>query len=215
MMSLRKVVAVAFMLVAAGTQVRGAGWWRRWRRRGGGRGGWRRQQMQRMRELLFADITLDEAQTKQVDSIMTATAAKRTEMMQAARSGGGDRQAMMEQMQAVQTEERKAHPRPAKRRAADGLRQECRDHAGPGRPARPPPAVGVGRSRCRTRSLRATAAGGHGSRGGRWPPRVLAPFPCRARSGGKIDGRSLPGHSCRRCLPRRPPCTDPRRPHAR
>jgi hypothetical protein len=111
MMSLRNLIAVAFMLVAASTQVQaqgggGGGGGGRGAGGGGGRGG--AMQAQRHKEMLFAGITLDEAQTKKVDSIMAATAAKRTEMMQAARDGGGDRQAMMAQMQAMQAEERSA-----------------------------------------------------------------------------------------------------------
>ena len=105
MMSLNKFVAVAFLLVTASFQVEAQGG-------GGGGGGMRAgggaQQQQRMRELMFKDITLDEAQTKKIDSIQTATASKRQEMMQAARGGGGDMQAMRGQMQTMQTEERKA-----------------------------------------------------------------------------------------------------------
>lgn len=105
MMSLNKLVAVAFMVVAASSQVEAQG--------GGGGGGGRggmggAQMMERQKEMLFKDITLDEAQTKQVDSIMTATVAKQAEMRQAAMGGGGDRQAMMAQMQAMQTEQRAA-----------------------------------------------------------------------------------------------------------
>ena len=107
MVTLRKAVAVAFMLFAATTQLdaqgggRGGG--------GGGRGGaGGGQNVERMKEMLFDNITLDEAQGKAVDSIMTAAVAKRMEMMQAMRSGGGDREAMREQMQAAQMEERKA-----------------------------------------------------------------------------------------------------------
>jgi Spy/CpxP family protein refolding chaperone len=106
MMSLNKFVTVAFMLVAVSTQVEAQG--------GGGGGGGGRggmnpgQMMERQKGLLFKDITLDEAQTKQVDSIMTATQAKQAEMRQAAMGGGGDRQAMMAQMQTLQTEQRTA-----------------------------------------------------------------------------------------------------------
>ncbi len=101
MMSLRKLVAVAFMFVAASTQVEAQG--------GGGGGGMRGgpEQAQRMREALFQNITLTADQTKQVDSIMAATMEKRRELMQGA-GAGGDRQAMMGQAQALQTEERKA-----------------------------------------------------------------------------------------------------------
>jgi len=106
MMSLNKLVAVAFMVVAASSQVEAQG--------GGGGGGGRggggmggAQAAERMKGMLFKDITLDEGQTKQVDSIMTATAAKQSEMRQAAMAGG-DRQGMMAQMQTMQTEQRAA-----------------------------------------------------------------------------------------------------------
>ncbi len=104
MMSLNKLVAVAFMVVAASSQVEAQG--------GGGGGGGRggmggAQAAERMKGLLFKDITLDETQTKAVDSIMTATAAKQAEMRAAAQAGG-DRQAMMAQMQTIQTEQRTA-----------------------------------------------------------------------------------------------------------
>lgn len=104
MMSLNKFVTVAFMLVAASTQVEAQGGGG-----GGGRGGMGGgQMMERQKGLLFKDITLDAAQTKQVDSIFTASMAKLLEMRQAAMGGGGDPQAMRAQMQAIQTEQRTA-----------------------------------------------------------------------------------------------------------
>lgn len=108
MMSLNKLVAVAFMVVAASSQVEAQG--------GGGGGGGGRggaggmggaQAAERMKGLLFKDITLDAAQTKAVDSIMTASAAKTAEL-RASMQAGGDRQAMMAQTQAIQTEQRTA-----------------------------------------------------------------------------------------------------------
>ncbi len=109
MMSLNKMVAVAALMVAISGQVEAQGG-------GGGRGGaggrgggaGAGQAQQRVRELMFKDITLDEAQTKKIDSITTATAAKRQEMMQAARGGGGDMYTMRTQAEAMQAEERKA-----------------------------------------------------------------------------------------------------------
>jgi hypothetical protein len=111
MMSLRKLAAVAFLLVVASVQVeaqggggggRGAG--------GGGRGmgGGNAEMQARQRALMFEGITLSEAQTTQVDSIQAATRSKQQEMMQAAMGGGGDRQAMMAQMQEMRTAEQKA-----------------------------------------------------------------------------------------------------------
>lgn len=109
MMSLNKLVAVAFMVVAASSQVEAQGG-------GGGGGGGGRggaggmggaQAAERMKGLLFKDITLDASQTKAVDSIMTASAAKTAEL-RASMQAGGDRQAMMAQTQAIQTEQRTA-----------------------------------------------------------------------------------------------------------
>lgn len=109
MMTPRNVVAVAFMMLAAASQVEAQGGGRGGGgggRGGGGMGGG--QNVERVKEMLFANITLDAVQAKAVDSIMTATVAKRQEMMQAMRGGGGDRDAMREQMQSSQTEERTA-----------------------------------------------------------------------------------------------------------
>ncbi len=104
MMSLHKLVAVAALLVTVSVQVEAQGGGRA----GGGQRGGGAQMQQRARELMFKDITLDETQTKKIDSITAATMAKRQEMMQAARGGGGDMQAMRTQMQAMQADERKA-----------------------------------------------------------------------------------------------------------
>ncbi len=136
MMSLKKFVAVAFLLVTASFQVEA---------QGGGGGGMRgaggAQQQQRMRELLFKDITLDEAQTKKIDSIQTATMAKRREMMQAARGGGGDMQAMRAQIQTMQSEERTAIREvltPAQQTQFD---KNIEAMPAPGAGRRPPPAA--------------------------------------------------------------------------
>jgi Spy/CpxP family protein refolding chaperone len=75
---------------------------------GGGRGGNMAEMQQRQREMMFAGITLDETQTKKIDSIQADTRAKQQEMMQAAMGGGGDRQAMMAQLQEMRAAERKA-----------------------------------------------------------------------------------------------------------
>lgn len=103
MMSLRKLAAVAFLLVVASVQVEAQG--------GGGRGmggGGNPEMQARQRAMMFEGITLTEAQTKQVDSIQAATRTKQQEMMQAAMGGGGDRQAMMAQVQEMRASEQKA-----------------------------------------------------------------------------------------------------------
>lgn len=109
MVSLRKLAAVAFLLVAASVQVEAQGGGGGGRGGGRGMGGGGGAEMQaRQRALLFEGITLSEAQTKQVDSIQAATRTKQQEMMQAAMGGGGDRQAMMAQVQEMRAAERKA-----------------------------------------------------------------------------------------------------------
>jgi len=104
MISLNKLVAVTALLVTISFQVEAQGGGRG----GGGQRGGGEQMQQRARDLMFKDITLDEAQTKQIDSITAATMTKRQEMMQAARSGGGDMQAVRTQAQMMQADERKA-----------------------------------------------------------------------------------------------------------
>lgn len=112
MMSFNKMVAVAALMVTISVQVEAQGGGRMGggqRGAGAGAGGEQMQQMQqRARALMFKDITLSEEQTKKIDSITTATQAMRQEMMQAARGGGGDMQAMRTQVQTMQTDERKA-----------------------------------------------------------------------------------------------------------
>lgn len=105
MMSLRKLAAVAFLLVVASVEVQAQGGG------GGGRGmggGGNPEMQARQRAMMFEGMTLTDAQTTQVDSIQAATRAKQQEMMQAAMGGGGDRQAMMAQMQEMRAAERKA-----------------------------------------------------------------------------------------------------------
>lgn len=101
-----KTVAAAFLTLALGVsaEAQGGGM-------GGGMGGGRgnaQEMQQRQREMMFKDITLTEAQTKSVDSIQAATREKQREMMQGAMGGGGDRQAMMAQVQEMRTAERTA-----------------------------------------------------------------------------------------------------------
>lgn len=101
-----KTVAAAFLTLSLGVtaEAQGGGM-------GGGMGGGRgnaQEMQQRQREMMFKDITLTEAQTKAVDSIQAATREKQREMMQAAMGGGGDRQAMMAQVQEMRTAERTA-----------------------------------------------------------------------------------------------------------
>lgn len=108
MMSLKKLVAVAFMVAAVSVQAEAQGGRGAGGGGGGGGGGRGAQTVEQAKAALFAGITLDAAQTTKVDSILTATAAKRTEMMQAMRDGGGDREAMMAKTQELQTAERTA-----------------------------------------------------------------------------------------------------------
>jgi Spy/CpxP family protein refolding chaperone len=107
MMSLRKLAAVACLTLAVSVtaEAQGGGMGGGM---GGGRGGNAAEMQQRQRAMMFEGITLDEAQTKKVDSIQAATRTKQQEMMQAARGGGGDRQAMMAQVQEMRTAERTA-----------------------------------------------------------------------------------------------------------
>jgi Spy/CpxP family protein refolding chaperone len=91
-----KMAVVALLLLTAGTAAEAQGGGGRGM---GGRGGNAQEMQQRQRELMFKDITLTEVQTKAVDSIQAGTREKQREMMQAAMGGGGDRQAMMAQVQ--------------------------------------------------------------------------------------------------------------------
>eukprot|EP01012_Entosiphon_sulcatum_P054910 TRINITY_DN76169_c0_g1_i1.p2 TRINITY_DN76169_c0_g1~~TRINITY_DN76169_c0_g1_i1.p2 ORF type:complete len:101 (-),score=26.39 TRINITY_DN76169_c0_g1_i1:35-337(-) len=62
------------------------------------------QRAARQKEQLFAGITLTPAQSAKADTVLMAGMAKQQEMMQAARSGGGDMAAMREQMTKMNTE---------------------------------------------------------------------------------------------------------------
>jgi periplasmic protein CpxP/Spy len=95
--TLRLIAAVAVLAVAAPAYAQG----------GGGGGGMQmspEQRMARQKEQLFAGITLTPAQGAKADTIMMNGMKKQQEMMQAARSGGGDMAAMREQMTKMNTE---------------------------------------------------------------------------------------------------------------
>jgi protein CpxP len=96
--TLRLIAAVAVLAVAAPAYAQGGG---------GGGGGMQmspEQRMARQKEQLFAGITLTPAQGAKADTIMMNGMKKQQEMMQAARSGGGDMAAMREQMTKMNTE---------------------------------------------------------------------------------------------------------------
>jgi Spy/CpxP family protein refolding chaperone len=99
--TLRLIAAAAILAVAAPAYAQGGG---------GGGGGMGGQQMTpeqraaRQKEQLFAGITLTPAQSAKADTVIMAGMAKQQEMMQAARSGGGDMAAMREQMTKMNTE---------------------------------------------------------------------------------------------------------------
>jgi Spy/CpxP family protein refolding chaperone len=103
MTSFSKFLAVVALLVTASTTVEAQGGGM-----GGGRGGNMAEMQQRQRAMMFAGITLDETQTARIDSIQAATREKQQGMMQAAMGGGGDRQAMMAQVQELRQAEQKA-----------------------------------------------------------------------------------------------------------
>lgn len=74
---------------------------------GGGRGGMQgtpAERMARQKEQLFKDITLTATQSAKIDTVMMQAGEKQQEMMQAARSGGGDMATMRESMQKMNTE---------------------------------------------------------------------------------------------------------------
>jgi Spy/CpxP family protein refolding chaperone len=72
----------------------------------GGRGG---MNMEAQKAAMFKEITLDEATSKKVDSIMTASAEAMNAATQAARQGGGgDIQAMMAQRTEMTTKRNEA-----------------------------------------------------------------------------------------------------------
>lgn len=90
--SLRILVAAASLAIAAPVYAQGGG--------GGGGGGGQQmtpeQRLARNKELLFKEITLTPAVSAKVDTILVAFTTKQTEMMTAARAGGGDMAAMGE-----------------------------------------------------------------------------------------------------------------------
>lgn len=92
--SLRILVAAASLAVAAPLYAQGGG--------GGGGGGGQQmtpeQRVARQKEQLFKDITLTPAQSAKADTIMLEASKKQSEMMTAARAGGGDMAAMRESM---------------------------------------------------------------------------------------------------------------------
>jgi Spy/CpxP family protein refolding chaperone len=90
--TLRLIAAAAVLAVAAPAYAQGGG---------GGMGGQQmspEQRMARQKEQLFAGITLSPAQSAKADTVLMNGMKKQQEMMQAARSGGGDMAAMREQM---------------------------------------------------------------------------------------------------------------------
>jgi Spy/CpxP family protein refolding chaperone len=96
--TLRLLAAVAVLAVAVPAYAQGGG---------GGGGGMQmspEQRMARQKEQLFAGITLSPVQSAKADTIMMKGMAKQQEMMQAARSGGGDMAAMREQMTKMNAE---------------------------------------------------------------------------------------------------------------
>lgn len=66
------------------------------------------QRLARQKEMLFQGITLSAEQSAKADTIIMQGMRKQMEAMQAARSGGGDRMAMMEQMQKMNGERNEA-----------------------------------------------------------------------------------------------------------
>lgn len=99
--TMRVFVAAAAMAMAAPAVASAQGGM------GGGMGGQQmapEQMMARQKERLFAGITLTDDQTKKVDSIMTVGMAKQRDAMATMMSGGGDRAAMRESMQKMNTE---------------------------------------------------------------------------------------------------------------
>lgn len=93
--SLRVFAAVAALAIATPAFAQGGG--------GGGMQMSPEQRMARQKEQLFAGITLSAEQAAKVDTIMTQAGKKQQEAMQAAMSGG-DRGAMREMMQKMNTE---------------------------------------------------------------------------------------------------------------
>lgn len=99
--SLRVLAAVAALAIATPAFAQGGP-------PGGGQQMSPQERMARQKEMLFQGITLSAAQSAKADTIMMQGMQKQMEAMQAARSGGGDRAAMMEQMQKMNTERNEA-----------------------------------------------------------------------------------------------------------
>lgn len=97
--SLRLFTAVALLAIAAPAYAQGGG---------GGGGGMQQmspeQRVARQKEMLFKDITLSAEQSAKADTIIMKSMRTQMEAMQAARSGGGDREAMQQAMQKVNSE---------------------------------------------------------------------------------------------------------------
>lgn len=96
----RILVAAASLAIAAPVYAQGGG--------GGGGGGGQQmtpeQRLARTKDQLFKEITLTPAQSAKADTILMNSTAKQTEMMTAARAGGGDMAAMGEQRAKLTTE---------------------------------------------------------------------------------------------------------------
>jgi Spy/CpxP family protein refolding chaperone len=98
--TLRMIAVAAALAVSVPAYAQGGGG-------GGGRGGMQgtpAERMARQKEQLFKDITLTATQSAKIDTVMMQAGEKQQEMMQAARSGGGDMATMRESMQKMNTE---------------------------------------------------------------------------------------------------------------
>jgi Spy/CpxP family protein refolding chaperone len=93
---LRILVVAASLAFAAPLYAQGGG--------GGGQQMTPEQRLARTKELLFKDITLSPANAVKIDTILVQATRKQGEIMQAARSGGGDMTAAREQITKLNTE---------------------------------------------------------------------------------------------------------------
>jgi Spy/CpxP family protein refolding chaperone len=97
--TLRLIAAAAVLAIAAPASAQGG--------MGGGMGGQQmspEQMLTRQKEMLFKGITLSAEQSAKADTIIMQGMAKQREARQAAMQGGGDRAAMMQQMQKMNAE---------------------------------------------------------------------------------------------------------------
>jgi periplasmic protein CpxP/Spy len=95
---LRAIAAVAALAIASPAFAQGGP-------PGGGMGQMSpEQRIARQKEMLFQGITLSAEQSAKADTVIMQGMRKQMEAMQAARGGGGDRAAMMEQMQKMNSE---------------------------------------------------------------------------------------------------------------